>query len=96
VTLADVTVANGIMGGGTVKNTDGANSLTVKESVTDLFGVSASVETVIPASYTYLLETLVNVDPGRPPYSNYKVEIKSTTPGNAATYDWFFSSMSAP
>lgn len=86
----------GLLGIGTVKNTDGANSLTVKETVIDAFGVTDSLETVVPFGTNYILSLTIRPDIGSfatqftnafPPYVSYKVEVKSTSAGNSATYE---------
>lgn len=78
---------SGLIGQGTIKNT-GANSMDVKETVTDLFGVTDSVTTTVTAGNDLLLSMAVNMNTARPPYSSYKIEVKSTSAGNATTYNY--------
>jgi len=99
-TILDHTNPKGLLGIGTVLNTDGANSLTVKETVTDAFGNTVSVETVVLAGDDYMLDPQTNFDDGGgniayPPFVEYKVELKSTSMGNAATYELHHMSQGA-
>lgn len=86
VTLFTRINPNGLLGIGTIKNTDGANSLTVRETVTDAFGVTTSVETPVTFGNDYMLDVQTNFNTARPPYWSYAVAVKATTPGNQADY----------
>ena len=77
----------GLIGQGTIKNA-GANSMNVRETVTDLFGVTSSVTTPVAAGNDLLLSMAVNIGTARPPYKEYKIEVKSTTAGNPTTYNY--------
>ncbi len=71
------------MSGGTA----GGNSLTVRETVTDEYGVTdATTETVVPTGDDYLLDLQTNFGAARPPYVSYKVEVKATAAGNQTAY----------
>lgn len=81
----------GLDGIGTIRNTHATRSLTIKESVVDIQGNAASLETVVPALSDFLLDTLHGfvsggVGTGYPPFVSYKAEVKSTVAGQTATY----------
>jgi hypothetical protein len=77
----------GVIGIGTIKNTDVANSLTVKETVTDAFAVTDSLETVVAFGNHFQLDPTADISTARPPYVSYKVEVKSTAAGFPANFD---------
>lgn len=77
----------GLIGQGTIKNT-GAQSMDVKETVTDAFGVTDSVTTTVTAGNDLLLSMAVNITTARPPYVSYKIEVKSTAAGVPTTYSY--------
>lgn len=93
--FANKSSVTGILGVGTIKNT-GAQSLTVKESALDAFGVSDSVETVVTAGNSVMLDPTQNFDTALPPHVQYLVEVKSTTPGSPTTFDMRLLMHSAP
>jgi hypothetical protein len=80
----------GVVGVGTIKNTGGVNSLNVKETVTDGFGVTDSVTTVVPFGNDFMLDPSANITTARPPYVSYKVEVDHPTA--ATTFNIQFSS----
>lgn len=83
----------GFVGIGTIKNLDPVNSITVRETVTDAFGVTDSVETVVsPADEDYLLDPQTNFGNARPFYTEYIVEVKSTIPGSPAAWELRYTS----
>lgn len=84
-----------LLGIGTIKNTDGANFMTVKETVTDGFGVTDFTETVVAPGTDYTLNPQTNKATARPPYLSYSVAVKSTTPGSSATWAIQFGSQGA-
>ncbi len=99
-TIVDQKNQRGLVGIGTVVNTDGADSLTVKETATDAFGNTVSLETVVLFGDSYMLDPQTNLDDGGgnvayPPFVEYKVEIKSTSAGNPASYEMHFASQGA-
>lgn len=99
-TIVDHKNPKGLLGVGTIVNTDGADSLTVKETATDAFGTTASVETVVAPGDDYMLDPQTNFDDGMgniayPPHLEYKVEVKSTSAGNSASYLLHFASQGA-
>lgn len=73
----------GVVGIGTIKNT-GANSLEVRETVTDAFGVTDSSTTTVFAGGDYMLDPQTNFGTARPPHISYKVEVRH--PGAATTF----------
>ena len=95
-TLFDISQADGLVGIGSIENTLGVNEMTVRETVTDKFGVTTVVETVIPVDGNYLLDPQTNFDDGvgslsLPPYVNYKVEVKSTVNSAPTDYELHYS-----
>lgn len=86
-TLFTHTNPKGLIGIGTVKNTHGSNSLTVEEQVIDAFGVTTVVENVVLAGDQYMLDPQTNFSTTSfPPHVSYRVRVKSTSVGNAASY----------
>jgi hypothetical protein len=77
----------GLLGIGTIKNTDGVDSLDIKETVVDAFGVTASVTTTVLAGNSYLLDLQTNFATASPPYRSYKVEVKDTVAASPATFE---------
>ncbi len=85
----------GLFGFGTVKNTDGANSLDVKESFTDAFGTVSTLTTTVTFGNSLPLGLQQNIGTGFPPYVSYKAEIIDTVAGNHATFISHFTSQGA-
>lgn len=77
----------GLTGVGTIKNTDGANSLDVKETAIDAFGVTGSVTNTVANGADRLLNPMINIGTARPPYVSYMIEVASTSAGNPATFE---------
>lgn len=94
-TLFTATNPNGLFGIGTIKNTDGADSMTVEETVTDAFGVTDTVETPVAFGDDYMLDPQTNFDTAMPPHVSYRVQVKSTVPGSPAAYSVQFSAQGA-
>lgn len=90
VTVAGFPVVNpkGFFGIGTIKNTGGVNSMNVRETVTDAFGVTTSVTTLVAFGNDYMLDPQTNIDTARPPYLSYLVEVQQIVA--ATTYDLQF------
>lgn len=91
VSLFDVVQTDGLIGIGSIKNTLGVNEMTVRETVTDKFGVTTVVETVVPVNGNYILDPQTNFDdgvlpPSLPPYVEYQLEVKSTVGGAPTDY----------
>lgn len=88
-----ITNPKGLMGIGSIKNTDGANSLDLKETFTDAFGVTSSVtNTIAPGDYM-IMHLQQSLGTGRAPYVSYKAEVIDTVAGSHATYVSHFTSM---
>jgi hypothetical protein len=87
VAVVDHRNQKGVIGIGTVKNTGGVNSMDVRETVTDAFGVTASVTSVVAPGADLLLNPEVNKGAARPSYVSYMVEVRSTVAGTPTTYD---------
>lgn len=83
-TLFTHTNPKGVVGVGTIKNTGGVNSLEIKETVIDAFGITDSVTTTVLFGDSYLLDPLTNFATARPPHVSYKVEVRHPTA--ATTY----------
>ena len=74
----------GLFSNGTIKNT-GGNSLEVRETVTDGFGVTDSATQTITAGNQGVLSAQVNIGTARPPYRSYFIAVRH--PGAATTFD---------
>jgi hypothetical protein len=72
---------------GTIKNTGGANGLTVKETVTDAFGVTDNLATNVAFGGSYAINTENSFTTARPPYTAYAIDVKSQGAGNATAYN---------
>lgn len=81
-----ITNPKGLQGVGWIKNTDGANSIDVKESFTDAFGTTSTLTTTVTFGNTLQLSLGIAIGTGLPPYVSYKVEVIDTVAGNHATY----------
>jgi len=77
----------GLTGVGTIKNTGGVNALNVRETVTDKFGTTATVTTLVAAGVFKRLDLAPAVDIGaaRVPYISYTVEVNH--PVAVTTFD---------
>jgi hypothetical protein len=84
----------GLAGAGSIKNT-GANSLTVRRTVTDGYGVTDFQEDVVlaGASMQWPMDTAIGT--AFAAYVSFTVSVKSTTPGSPTTYDLRHSSTGA-
>lgn len=91
VTVFTKTYATGLIGVGTIKNTGGSNSLSVKETITDAFGVTDSVTSVVTFGSYRTIDATSVIGAARLPYTSYTVDVKSATPGSATTYSLKFS-----
>lgn len=95
VQYVNISSQRGLLGVGTIKNTGGVNSLSVKESVVDAFGTAANQTTVVLAGTDLRLDCapVVNIGAARPPLVSYKVEVKH--PVAATTFDLEFAAQGA-
>lgn len=85
-TVTTQVATSGLGGIGNARNT-GAKGMTVQITVTDQYGTTVSTTTnVAPGNDTKLDPTAV-VSTAVPPYTSYKVEIKSQNAGQPTTYD---------
>lgn len=84
--IPTITNPKGLQGIGTIKNTDGANSIDVKETFTDAFGTSSTLTTTVTPGNSLPLDLSINIGTGFTPYVSYKVEVIDTVAGNHATY----------
>lgn len=90
VTGFPVSRADGLVGIGSILN-NGANGMNVRETVTDKFGNTQSVVTVVAAGDSYLLDLQTNfANLAFPPFTDYLVEVQSASAGNATDYDLHF------
>ncbi len=87
----------GLLGYGTIKNTDGgSDSMTVEEQGIDAFGPTTDVrETVVAAGDDMPLDPTDFFGTARPPYTSYRVRVKSTSAGNSAPYSVQYVSQGA-
>lgn len=82
----------GIRGFGHVKNIDGANTLTVRETMVDTYGTSIQIESdVLPGASLILANLGASHSTGLPPYLTYTVEIKDKVGGSHAAYRFRYS-----
>lgn len=77
----------GLLGIGTVKNTDAVDTMDVRETVTDAFGVTSAFITSISPGNDYMLDPQTYINLARPPYTSYAVAVRSTVGGAPATYE---------
>jgi hypothetical protein len=84
VQLVGVTNSQGQNFLGTIRNT-GVNSMDVREFATDLFGTSDTKVTTVGPGADLILSGDQTVGTARPPYSLYRVEVKSTAIGLSTT-----------
>lgn len=87
VTLFTSTATGGLFGIGSVKNTDAANTMDVRETVIDAYGVTSNVITSISPGNDYLLDLQTYFGNARPPYTSYAVAVRSTSAIAPATYE---------
>jgi|ERR1700687_32526 len=96
VAIVTNTGAAGIMGIGAIKNTDGANSLTIRETVIDKFGVTTAVITNLAKGLFYLLDPQTAFAAlSWPPYTSYKVEVEDSVPASHATFEMHYAGQGA-
>ena len=78
--------AKGLTGGGSIKNTGGSNTMTVRITAIDAFGTSDTSDTdVLPGgALTWSMADAVGTS--LPQFVSYKVSVKSTSAGNATTF----------
>lgn len=86
--------AGGLVGSGTVKNTGGVNDMTVKRTVTDAFGGGDNTEDVVTPGASFSYDISEAVGAAVPPYTDFDVSVKSTTPGNSTNYSFYNTSVS--
>jgi len=82
-------------GSGSIKNTGGANTLTVRRSVTDAYGTSATQDDdVLPgASLNWRVDEAIGT--ALPPYETFSVSVRSTVAGMSTTYSLRHASVGA-
>lgn len=77
----------GLVGVGTVKNTGGVNTMTVRETVTDAFGVTDSVSTDILPGNFLILNPQAAISTARPPYVSYAVAVIDKVAASHTTFE---------
>ncbi len=94
VTVFTHTNDKGLAGAGAIKNT-GANSLTVRRTVTDAFGVSDFQEDPVlsGATLTWPMDSAIGA--AVPSYTIFTVSVKSTVVATPTTYDLHHASVGA-
>jgi len=96
VTIMDITSSIAVDGFGTIVNT-GAQSMDVQETGVDQFGPTTGTQiTVVLAGNSLPLAARNSVGAALTPYSEYKLEVRSTTPGSPTNYSLKFLSEVAP
>lgn len=88
VVVYDATNSAGLLGVAAIKNTHGSNSLSFKEEFTDIYTNTYSTTATVTNGAYATRNLLATVGTVYPPYTEYKVSIKSTSAGNAATYNF--------
>lgn len=78
--------AKGLSGGGSLKNTGGVNSLTVRLTATDVYGTTDTQDTPVPFGGAATWSIANAVGTALPPFVSYKASVKSTTPGSPTTF----------
>jgi hypothetical protein len=96
VALFDAVSFDGLIGIGTIKNTDLANSLDIRETVIDTFGVTSHHTTTVAPGDTYLLDLQTNFPTSVPPYISYQVEVVDTVGGSHAAFDLWMTTIEGP
>lgn len=93
VVLHHMTSRTGIHEVGSIKNTGGLNSMTVRYTVTNVHGGSERVTTeVVIAGNRATFDTIVgNVLGTPPPYATFMLEVKSTLSGFATDFELVMS-----
>lgn len=96
VTILTDASAPGVMGIGSIKNTDGANSLAVQETVIDKFGVTTTVSRNLLPGQFYLLDpqTSFNDLAGSeswPPFTSYVVKVVDAVAASHATFEMHYA-----
>lgn len=86
VNVFTLTNQKGLTGVGTVKNTGVTNTMTVKETATDAFGVTDTVETDVTPGDSLNLSAQANVGTSRPPYVSYGLDVKDKVAASHTTY----------
>lgn len=86
----------GIMGIGSIKNTDVTNSLTVQETVIDKFGVTTTVSRTLGPGKFYMLDpqTSFNDLAGSeswPPFTSYVVKVVDAVAASHATFEMHYA-----
>jgi hypothetical protein len=82
----------GLVGGGTIKNTGGSNTLTVRLSATDVFGTTGTFDADVAPGATASWSMLTNVGTALYPFVSYSVLVKSTSAGNPTTFTLYHAS----
>jgi len=89
ITEQHTTPDDGVKIFGSIKNTGNTNSMTFRKLLTDVYGVTETVDTVIGpgeiSSFSLLRATGVNT---ASPYTDYEVLIFSTVADQATTYEY--------
>lgn len=96
VAIMTDTSPTGIMGIGTIKNTDGTNSLTVQETVVDKFGVTTVVSRNLAPGQFYMLDPQTSFNDGAgseswPPFTSYVVEVVDAVAASHATFEMHYA-----
>jgi hypothetical protein len=86
VTLTDLTYSQGLIVSGTIQNTGSTNSATIREEVISAFGNSAFRESTLGAGSNFIISLNSQINTAYPPFTNYKLRIKSTTTGSSTGY----------
>lgn len=88
-TIFDQTVTAGLHGSVTIKNSHGTNALNYQYTVFDMYGGSTSANSNLTAGqyFTFSFDSTQASSTIRPPYKQFKLEVKDAVSGTHATYD---------
>jgi len=81
------TEARGLGGMGSIKNTGGVNTLTIRRRVVDKFGnTTTQDDDVLPGAY-FSWDVSETVGASGPPYTTFEVQVQSKVAGNSTNYE---------
>lgn len=82
------TSTGGVLGVFSIKNTDASRSINVAITFADAYGNTNPITQTVAAGGTYLVDLSVAQSGVTPPYTTVTITVQSTSPGQAAVYNW--------
>jgi hypothetical protein len=83
----ETNMSDGLKFVGGIKNTGVTNSMTVKITVTDMFGTTDSQSFVVNSLVKLNFDSLISaITTAQPPYCSILIEVQSTVAGLSTTY----------